>query len=103
MWLNPAASKGGAGAMHLYSFVVLLLSFKQLVLCQEVRLPAGHLKPLGSHMEAQRIEELSTFPDPLTFQYSYVQKNKPVKLNGLLKTTDVLNNWQNDDYLRYST
>ncbi len=81
--------------LSLYIAIVLCLKHS---LCDEA-LPPGHLQPLGSHVAPKTIEESDTFPDPLTFHYSYVRKNTPVKLNGLLKTTDVLTNWQSDEYL----
>ena len=63
-------------------------------------IPPGHMEPLGSHMPPLEVEVLNSFPDPLSFHSKYVQRNLPVKLKGLMKDTDVLKNWQSDEYLR---
>ncbi len=83
-------------AVHLF---IILLSWETL--CNEVEVPpAGHMQPLGSHMPPSQIEVLKEFPSALTFYNSYVRNNLPVKLQGLLKNTDVLKNWKKDEYLR---
>ena len=66
--------------------------------CESI--PPGHMQPLGSHMPPLEVEVLNSFPDPLSFHSKYVQRNLPVKLKGLMKDTDVLKNWQSDEYLR---
>ncbi len=62
----------------------------------------GHMQPLGSHRPPWKIETLlsHTKLTASSFYYDYVKQNKPVKFSGLLNDSEVLRNWQDDDYLR---
>ena len=63
------------------------------------RLPAGHMEPLGSHRPPDQLERLVVPPSPLQFA-EYVSRPQPVVMEQLMGNTDVIRNWQNDNYLR---
>lgn len=61
----------------------------------------GHLKPLGSHMEPKLVARINHMPTPQEFHEQYVGK-KAVVFEGLMKNQQVIKNWQDDEYLRYT-
>ena len=61
----------------------------------------GHMEPLGSHRPPEPIERLVVPPSPLEFA-EYVSRRQPVVIEQLLANTEVLKNWQSDNYLRWS-
>ncbi len=64
--------------------------------------PAGHMQPLGSHMEPKPVLRINHLLTPQEFQEKYVKPKKPVIFEGLMRNMDVIKNWQSDDYLRYN-
>ena len=78
-------------------YAIFLASALALGTCQRV---PGHMKPLGSHMDPLSIDSTTDFVTGIDFYDSYVSKNKPLLLKGLLSTTDAFQNWQDDGYLK---
>ncbi len=81
---------------------VLLFQFL-LPLCSGGDAPPplpGHMQPLGSHSEPELVPMLAHIPSPLEFREKYVKPGKPVVMKGVMAETEVLGNWQSDDYLR---
>ena len=60
----------------------------------------GHLLPLGSHTAPIDVKRLTYLPSPTDFYLHFVEKRTPVVMEGAMTTTEVLSNWQSDDYLR---
>lgn len=56
-------------------------------------LPRGHLKPLGSHKEANFIDELYDTPSASAFWNDYVKISKPVVLRGAVKESNAFKLW----------
>ena len=81
------------------AWIVICLFCALLSLCRSED-PPGHMQPLGSHMEPKMVDRIAHVPFPEEFYREYVQPKKPVVFGGLLKRTDVLQNWQKDEYLR---
>ena len=82
------------------AWIVICLCYSLLLpLCRSDD-PPGHMQPLGSHMEPQMVDRIAHVPFPEEFYHEYMQLKKPVVFEGLLKRTDVLRNWQRDEYLR---
>ena len=78
-----------------------------LVICLRLLLSSGsgedlpgHMQPLGSHREPDAVDKIARVLSPEEFSGGYVQPKRPVVFEGLLKSTGVLRNWQNDEYLR---
>ena len=80
--------------------VVLLFSSISYIDANGSDLP-GHMKPLGSHRPPVQLERLTIPPTPLQFA-EYVSRRQPVLIEQLMSDTQVINNWQNDSYIRYS-
>ena len=58
------------------------------------RVPAGHLKPLGSHRQAEGfIESVAGFPHPEEFYNKYVAASKPVLFKGAAKDLPAYKLW----------
>lgn len=69
------------------NFVVFVCIFSGLVSSHD---PAGHLKPLGSHLPPNvEIPVLSKFPSPMEFYEKYVKKGKPVLFKNVLETVNL--------------
>ena len=60
----------------------------------------GHLLPLGSHTAPINVKRLTYLPSPTEFYLHFVERRTPVVMEGAMTTTEVLSNWQSDDYLR---
>lgn len=60
----------------------------------------GHMQPLGSHMEPELVRRLDHIITPQEFYEDFVLPKKPVVFEGLMSNTDVVKNWQSDEYLR---
>ena len=60
----------------------------------------GHFLPLGSHVAPINVKRLTYLPSPTEFYLHFVEKRTPFVMEGAMTTTEVLSNWQNDDYLR---
>ncbi len=83
--------------------VIVLLSQSLPPLCSGDGVPSpipGHLKPLGSHMDPDMVPRLLHMPSPLEFHEKFVKEGKPVVMEGVMAGTEVLSNWQSDEYLR---
>lgn len=51
-------------------------------------------------MEPLAVDTTTDFISGIDFHDSYVSKNRPLLLKGLLDGTDTFKNWQKDDYLK---
>ena len=65
--------------MHLTYLLVTIASYFSYLVCS-VEVPSWHLKPLGSHIEPEKVDE--TFSDNLIsakdFGFKYVLPRKPI-------------------------
>ena len=85
-------------------FRTFLLYFVSLsgffTLCKQDKVPAGHLKPLGSHRLAEgAIKAIDFLPSPQVFFKDYVMSNQPVIFKGAAKLSLGFNLWT-DNYIR---
>ena len=66
-----------------------------------LRVPVGHLKPLGSHRppETNLVDDLQEMPSPQEFWTKYVRPSKAVVLRGAAKHGRAFTQW-NDEYLK---
>ena len=102
---NDSESSGRGSYFPQRSASMLLVTVFFLVLFsvsadESSQLP-GHMEPLGSHMPPNQLERLVAPPSPLQFA-EYVTRRQPVVMEQLMRDTDVIKNWQNDDYLRFA-
>ena len=68
--------------------------------CKQEKVPAGHLKPLGSHRPAEgAIKAIDFLPSPQVFFKDYVMSNQPVIFKGAAKLSLGFNLWT-DNYIR---
>ena len=93
------------GVVSWSGLLLLFLSFTCLGSCEVNGEPSeglpGHMQPLGSHQPMEgEIERLSHIPDPVTFYQEYVDKNRPVVLEGAVRDIPPLTKWT-DEYLKY--
>ena len=98
----------GSKQLLLVALSLLFFCIHRPICCteEEKKVPSsnlpGHMQPLGSHMEPELVRRLDHMIPPPEFYEDYVVPKRPVIFEGLLSQTDVLKNWQSDDYLRYS-
>lgn len=78
----------------------ILLSMLFAVRADESSQLPGHMEPLGSHRPPNQLERLVVPPSPLQFA-EYVTRRQPVVMEQLMRNTEVIKNWQSDDYLKY--
>lgn len=66
-----------------------------------LRVPVGHLKPLGSHRppETNLVDDLQEMPSPQEFWTKYVRPSKAVVLRGAAKHGRAFTQWT-DEYLK---
>lgn len=60
----------------------------------------GHMKPLGSHRDPELVTRIVHAPSVVEFQQEYAQPRRPLVMEGILANTDLIKNWQQDEYLR---
>ena len=75
-----------------------LVLFGVLCVCGGGEFPPGHLKPLGSHREPELVASLPAMPSSHDFYFGYAETSTPVLLEGLLNSTQLLQNWGSDEY-----
>jgi len=78
----------------------LILVFLNILTLQASELPAWHMKPFGSHLEPNKVDE--SFADNLIsakdFAEKYVLSRKPIVLRGVVKQWPAFELWT-DEYL----
>lgn len=84
----------------MFSLFVYLFSLVVIVVVHGVELPSWHLKPLGSHIAADKVDE--SFADnpisPEDFANKYVKQRKPIVFRNVVKEWPAYKLWT-DDYL----
>lgn len=95
---TPQAARDNGCACDTQTYVVILTRFVDSATNGDFH--PGHLLPLGSHTAPINVKRLTYLPSPTEFYLHFVEKRTPVVMEGAVTTTEVLSNWQSDDYLR---
>ena len=85
----------------LLSFVLYSVLIANVNSSDSVHVPAGHLKPLGSHRppETSLVDDLQEMPSPQEFWTKYVRPSKAVVLRGAARQGKAFTQWT-DEYLK---
>lgn len=86
-----------AARRFLHSFLVVFALINEFI-CQ---FPEGHLKPLGSHIPPDQVDEvmMDNMVNPKDFMEKYVLPRKPLVFRGNVKEWPAFHKWT-DDYLK---
>ena len=85
----------------LLSFILSSAVIASVNSSDSLRVPVGHLKPLGSHRppETNLVDDLQEMPSPQEFWTKYVRPSKAVVLRGAAKHGRAFTQWT-DEYLK---
>lgn len=84
----------------LLSFILSSVLIGSVNSSDNLHVPAGHLRPLGSHRppETNLVDDLQEMPSPQEFWTKYVRPSKAVVLRGAAKYGRAFTQWT-DEYL----
>lgn len=82
----------------LISLLSIFAAIPHMCLSSRMEAMLGHMLPLGSHREPEKVDERSDIPSSKEFFEKYVVPSKPVVFRGILKDCSMLYNWT-DEYL----
>ncbi|KAJ8315593.1 hypothetical protein KUTeg_007743 [Tegillarca granosa] len=79
--------------------LLIFFEFLELILCRDLTLEYGHMKPFGSGRPNIEVEEFQNFPSPKIFFENNVLPMKPLIMKGAAKMSPAYDLWTDDYFL----